>query len=128
MLNRTQIPEMCQDEIKDFLLGLVRKELKNLPADENCRKKDLCEAVLAVNREKGERQRLFQSAGEILKDWKAQEAQIAALEKLGFTVIKGRKHYKMRFRELPYQVIISASPSDKRSGANNISELEKLFF
>ena len=33
MLKKPAIDEICRDEIKDFLLELVRREYDNLPAD-----------------------------------------------------------------------------------------------
>ena len=128
MLNKPNIPEFCCDEMHDFVLELIRQELKTIPADTKCRRKDLCEAILAVNREVGERGRIRETACEILKDWKAQESQIAALEKLGFTITKGRKHLKMRWHDSPYFKMLSATPSDNRTGANSVAEFIRTFF
>lgn len=128
MLKKPPVDEICRDEIKDFLLELVRREYANLPADARCRRKDLCEAILASNRETGERARLRRDVCDAVRNWKAQAEQIAALERLGFTVIKGRKHYKLRWRESGYFTALSASPSDLRSGANSVADTVSLFF
>ena len=93
-LNQPSIPEFCDGEIRDFVLELVGRALKEIPAEKECRRRELCEALLSANRESDERARLRDAADEILKDWKAQESQITAQEKLGFTVTQGRKHYK----------------------------------
>ena len=58
----------------------------------------------------------------------SQESQIAALEKLGFGVTKGRKHYKLRRDNSAFFTSVSATPSDKRAGANLTAEFVKLFF
>ena len=128
MLKKPAIDEICRDEIKDFLLELVRRESANLPADARCRRKDLCEAILACNRETGERAKLRKEVCDAVKNWKAQAEQIAALERLGFTVIKGKKHYKLRWRDSGYFTALSASPSDLRSGANSVADTVSLFF
>lgn len=128
MLNKPDIDEICRDEIKDFLLELVRRESANLPADARCRRKDLCEALLACNRETGERAKLRKEVCDAVKNWKAQAEQIAMLERLGFTVIKGKKHYKLRWRDSGYFKALSASPSDLRTGANSVADAVSLFF
>lgn len=120
--------EFCPDEIKDFILELVQQELKKLPESEACRRKELCKAILQANRETGERARIRNSALAVIKDWKAQENQILELEKLGFTITKGKKHYKLRRGQEPYVKILSASPSDIRTGANSGTDFTKLFF
>ena len=128
MLNKPNIEEMCRDEVRDFLLELVGRELQNLPADARCRRKELCEAILAANRATGERARLRRGICDAVKNWKAQGEQVTAIERLGFTVIKGRKHYKVRWHESGYFKSLSASPSDSRTGANSVAEVISLFF
>lgn len=128
MLNKPDIEEMCRDEIRDFVLELVERELQNLPSDARCRRKDLCEAILAGNRATGERAKLRKAACDTVKNWKAQGEQVEALERLGFSVIKGRKHYKVRWRDSGCQKTLSASPSDSRTGMNSVAEMISLFF
>ena len=128
MLKKPVVDEICRDEIRDFLLELVRREYANLPADARCRRKDLCEAILACNKETGERAKLRREVCDAVKNWKAQAEQIAALERLGFTVIKGKKHYKLRWRDSGYFTALSTSPSDLRSGANSVADTVSLFF
>lgn len=128
LLKKPEIPEMCPDEIRDFVLELVRRELQNLPEEELSRRKELCQALLAVNKESGHRAKLREAAGALVKNWQAQQEQIRGLEKLGFTITKGRKHYKLRWNESGYFKTLSTSPSDFRSGANGLSELLTKFF
>ena len=93
MIVKPEIPEMCRNEIRDFVLELVQRELRNIPEGTQSRRKELCEALLAVNRESGERAKLREETGILVKEWKAQTEQIAGLERLGFSVTKGKKHY-----------------------------------
>lgn len=119
---------MCRNEVRDFIIELVQRELRNVPEGMQSRRKELCEAILAINAESGERAKLRDAAGNLVKAWKAQEEQISGLERLGFTVTKGKKHYKMRWRDSGYFKTLSASPSDFRSGANGLAEMLAKFF
>ena len=128
MILKPEIPEMCRNEIKDFLLELVQRELRNIPEGTQSRRKELCEAILALNAESGERAKLREETGNLVKAWKAQAEQIAGLERLGFTITKGKKHYKMRWQESGYFKTLSASLSDFRTGANGLAEMIAKFF
>ncbi len=128
MIVKPEIPEMCRNEIRDFVLELVQRELRNIPEGTQSRRKELCEALLAVNKESGERAKLREETGILVKEWKAQTEQIAGLERLGFSVTKGKKHYKMRWQDSGYFKTLSASPSDVRTGANGFAEMLATFF
>ena len=128
LLNKPVVDEMCKDELKDFLLELVERELRNIPVDAQCRRKELCEAILNSNWKTGDRAKLCKQVCDVAKDWKAQGEQINTLERLGFTVIKGKKHYKGRWHDSGYCKTLSASPSDGRTGANSVAEVISLFF
>lgn len=99
MMIKPEITEMCRNEVMDFIIELVQRELRNIPEGTQSRRKELCEAILSVTVESGERAKLREDAGSLVKAWKAQEEQIDGLERLGFTVTKGKKHYKMRWRD-----------------------------
>lgn len=128
MMLKPEIPEMCRNEVKDFVIELVQRELRNISDGTQSRRKELCEAILAVNAESGERAKLREETGTLVKEWKAQAEQITGLERLGFTVTKGKKHYKMRWRDSGYFKTLSASPSDVRTGANGLAEMLATFF
>ena len=128
LLRKPLLPEYCEGEIHDFLVELIRKEVKNIPEETKCRRREICEALLSVNHEIGVRAALRNEACTVLKGWNAQESQISALEKLGFGVTKGRKHYKLRRDNSAFFTSVSATPSDKRAGANLTAEFVKLFF
>ena len=128
MIVKPEIPEMCRDEIRDFVLELIRHELQRLPEDQFSRRRELCTALLAANPECGERARIAREAVALIRDWRAQEIQISGLERLGFTVTKGRKHYKVRWRGSGYFKTLSTTPSDFRTGANGESQFLGTFF
>ena len=57
-MNLPNIQELCPGEVNDFLLELVRKEYNRIPPDVFCRRKELCQAILACNSEIGNRAHL----------------------------------------------------------------------
>ena len=122
------IQELCNGEIDDFLLELVQKELQNIPPDMRCRRRELCEALIACNKEEGERRKLRDGLLAILRSWNASPGQIRKLERLGFRVTTGRTHMKVRWNESPYHLVVPASPSDHRGGSNAAHSAMSLFF
>lgn len=73
MMIKPEIIEMCRNEVRDFIIELVQRELRNSPEGTLSRRKELCEAILSVNAERGERAKLREDAGSLVKAWKAQE-------------------------------------------------------
>lgn len=128
IITKPEIKEICNGEIQDFLLDLVEKELRNLPPDELSRRKELCQAILDRNRKVGNRDAMRSDLAAVMKSWNASNKQISALEHYGFQVIRNRTHFKVRWNESPYFKTLSCSPSDHRTGANSISELNRKFF
>jgi hypothetical protein len=128
MLNKPSIQELCKDEIKDFILELVKRELQNVPADLHCRRRDLCEAILLYNKQTGERETIKQNVLGILKTWDRRPDQIKDLTSMGFTVIKGKTHYKLRWNNSSYFATLASSPSDHRANYNKVSDATKTFF
>lgn len=128
LINKPFIEEICKNEIKDFLLELVQKELDGIPKEKFCRRKELCEAILQANNPTGIRANIRDSAMEIIKSWKMKPDQIIGLESLGFTVTKGRTHFKIRCQNSAYFQALSATPSDNRSGINCAFDFKGTFF
>lgn len=128
MMLKPEIPDMCRNEVRDFVIELVQRELWNIPDGTQSRREEFSEVILSQNRESGERAKLREETGTPVKEWKVQAEQITGLERLGFTVTKGKKHYKMRWRDSGYFKTLSASPSDFRTGANGLAEMFSRFF
>lgn len=122
------ITELCPGEISDFLLELVRKEYQRIPPDVHCRRKELCQAILACNSEIGNRSHLKEALSNSLKTWSARADQISDIEKLGFSVTKGRTHYKIRANNSQYFIALGTTPSDRKSGANSVTNAVNTFF
>lgn len=127
-MNFPQIKELCPGELEDFVLELVRKEYDRIPPDVFCRRKELCQAILSCNKEKGNRATMKEALTSNLKTWCARQDQINAIERLGFTVTKGRTHYKIRANGSNYFVALAATPGDRKGGANSITNAMSVFF
>ena len=129
-LNTEGIQEYCQGEVHDFLLSLVRKELRNIPPDFRCRRKDLCQAILDRNKEIGNRSTMQDGMNNILQKWESRRDQFSALEKLGFVITKGKTHCKIRVNgfESGHFLSLSLSPSDRREGRNASRDANLVFF
>ena len=128
MINKPNIPELCKDEIHDFILELVQKELNSIPAGYLCRKRDLCESILRCNKVAGYREEIKQDVDDIIRNWGPKAHQITHLESIGFKVTKGKKHYKIKWEGCPYNIVIAASASDQRAAHNTASDANRTFF
>jgi len=128
MFRTPPITELCQGEMNDFILEIVQKELRNIPQDTHCRRRELCEAILACNSEVGNRSRMREGLTTILKSWDAKQDQINKLERLGFTVSKGKTHYKLRINNSAYFAVLGGTPGDRRSGNNSTMNALSAFF
>ena len=127
MIKKPNIKEYCQDEIRDFILELVQKEQSNIN-ETFCRRKELCEAILAVNKPTGKREMIKRSALNIIKVWDCKANQIRKLADLGFNVIKGKSHYKVYWDDSAYCTIVGATPSDHRANFRRVADLNRTFF
>lgn len=122
------IREICPGEMNDFLVELVRKELRNIPPDFRCRRKELCEAFLTCNCEVGNRLHMKEGMKSILQQWKQRQDQVAGLERLGFQMTKGKTHWKIRIPESNYFATLAATPGDHKSGWNAATNAISVFF
>ena len=124
MLNKPNINELCPGELTDYVLELVKRDLKNIPSDHRCRRKDLAEAILSCNKETGNRQEIRDALSKEVLNWSPSSG--SHLTRYGIATIKGRTHYKIKWGA--YCVSIAASPSDRRSLINTRSDAEHTFF
>lgn len=124
MLNKPNIVELCNGELKDYLIELVKRDLQNIPQDMRCRRRDLAEAILACNKETGVRNELKTIVGDAVMRWSPSSGD--HLTKYGFVTTKGKNHYKLKWGQ--YFVSIATSPSDRRSAINTKADSIKTFF
>jgi hypothetical protein len=128
MLTKPKIEEICKDEFRDYLIELVKKDLQNIPADYFCRRREIATAILNCNKETGSRERTKQELCSIIPSITFANTKDGDLSKLGFRLIKGKSHYKLRWKESSYCVIVSATPSDRRFKVNIQADIAKTFF
>ena len=123
-----KIPELCAGEINDFVLGLVESARQNIPPDVHCRRREICDAILACNSEVGERSKMKDGMTTILKSWNASPGQVRKLERLGFRITTGKTHWKMRWGDSAYYATLGATPSDRHAGTNAARNAVAAFF
>ena len=127
-MNIPKIKEFCPGEIHDFILECVRKESNNIPPGFICRRRELCDAILAANKEEGNRARMKTELVQVLKQWRSRKDQIAQLIRAGFDVERGKTHYKIRIQNSGYFLTLAATPGDQKTGANATNNAILIFF
>jgi hypothetical protein len=129
LLNKPQLTEAYSGEFNDFVIDLVKAELQRVPENLQCRRRDLCRAILECNKEDGTRDNIRQQVRTRMRDWTARQSQINDMEQLGFQFIKGKTHYKIRMPNIDYNVAISATTGDGiRAGLETIALIDRTFF
>lgn len=125
------------NEIEDFLYLLlytkIDEEIKKLPQnreDENCRKPDVLEELLARKKfdwDRSETAKKLEKIENILRATKRPSLDVLAHE--GLKTVPGTKnHPKCYFYDEKYQRTFSLTPSDKRIADNKVKELKGSFF
>ncbi|MBI4150727.1 hypothetical protein HY492_01235 [Candidatus Woesearchaeota archaeon] len=117
-------PELYAREIYDIAVAALDHYLRNVHADS--RKEDILKALLNANPSTGGREiiveelnRIFKSAGD-----KFTSEMQRDLERLGFEVTHGGKHYLLTIPGQGRKNTIPATPGDFRSFKNNLSEIK----
>lgn len=128
MLTKPTIPEICEGELKDYILELIQKDLKNIPDNMFSRRKDIATALLACNKAVGKREKLKEELCKIVQKISFSDVQEHRLSQIGFRIIKGKGHYKLCWGESPYRVVFSATPSDWRFSLKTKTDINKTFF
>ena len=121
--------DLYPGEQTDIILEILRRRLKSL--DKASRPSQIIEAILKANKKNGNGDRIqetikrvFSNGGDINSGAAKRE-----LQAIGFSVSKDGKHYKLVFADNPrYTFIVSATPSDYRSGENEISKIFRTLF
>ncbi|MBO4735898.1 MAG: hypothetical protein J5614_05825, partial [Paludibacteraceae bacterium] len=69
MLKKPNINELCPGELTDYVLELIKRDLKNFPDNYHCRRKDLAQAILACNKEIGNRREIKEALSKEVLNW-----------------------------------------------------------
>ncbi len=121
--------DLYPGEQADLLMEILRQRLSSLEI--NSRPYEIIESVLKANKANGNGGKIQETIRRVLSDGGDINSGAAKreLESIGFSVTKDGKHYKLVFAENPrYSFTVSVTPSDYRTGQNEISEIcGKLF-
>ncbi len=126
IITKSPVTEFFEGEQHDLLVTVL-KEAAARCGGFDTRQYELINSLLENNeyvgngRETNEVVKRVLSSGEQLS-----ERDIAKLERVGFKLISDKNHYKIVYRgNERYWFTISKSPSDRRSGQNNASDIIK---
>ena len=120
--------EFYPSEIRDLILLVLSEAVSG--SQETTRRSDVVKDILRHN----DYQRISEhKAGEIKKLLKTYEGMTApvrqTLEAMGFVITEDGKHYKLTYYgDERYQVIISKTPSDVRTGKNSAAKINRMVF
>lgn len=121
--------DLYPGEQADLIIEILRQRLKSL--DKASRPYQIIEAILKANKENGNGDKIQETIKRVFSDGGDINSGAAKreLQAIGFTVSKDGKHYKLVFADNPrYTFIVSATPSDYRSGDNEISKIFRTLF
>ena len=120
--------EFYPGEIKDILLTMLSEALKNTPP--KSRRSDITRDIIQNN----DYQKLSISKAEevklLLKNYDGMSGKTRqALKNLGFIITEEGKHYKVTYYgDERYQITISKTPSDVRTGKNSAQQTINIAF
>lgn len=116
------------EELRDAVLHTLQFGVKNL--NEQGRYSALIRDVLANNRKSDFEAKLSTAFDRLLRDNRnVQRGDLAEIERLGFVYHAGNSHHQVAFKgEQSLMCTIGKTPSDRRSGLNNISQILKRLF
>ena len=115
--------DLYPGEVRDILLEILTAAKNNVPPDS--RKMDVLRDVLRSNPyEKLSRKRAEQIKA-LLRDFRGITKRLRqSLVDLGFSITEDGKHYKITFcGDNRYVSILAKTPSDNRSGKNNVEKI-----
>lgn len=125
-----QEDDFYADEQKDVVLDILQKELQNLQGAKcNSRRRDILVSLLESNQPGGLRREKLQLLQEAMGNYSGMDSSTKSkLEEVGFA-IKNRNHYALLFFDDPrYNYTCAKTPSDQRTGMNNVKKIEKMCF
>lgn len=121
---RIEDHQLCQDEIKDFLLDLIKEELKKTDSDPNLRetrKYHVLASILKLNHKTGVKDKVELELKEVLRQTQTMDQKTRRrLKELGFAIIDKGAHYKLVYQDDErYTFTVSRTPSDRRAYLNS---------
>lgn len=112
--------EVFPDEIRELLLATLAEARDTAQQSGRERRAELFNALLAVNHSSGELERRRAELKQAVKDW-GYTTDPKCIEKLGFKLVSGRKHWKLEYGSV--RMPIAKTPSDYRASLNMAIDL-----
>lgn len=116
------------EEIKDIILAVLEKSLSEI--EPQSRRYDIVTNILRSNKHHSIREKKIEQLKHALKSSSKMTPHILQeLKDIGFEISEDGKHYKLTyFGDARYTIALAKTPSDYRSGQNNISIITKTVF
>ncbi len=126
IITRSPIAEFFDGEQHDLLITVL-KEAADRCGGFDMRKSELINSLLECNEYIGNGRETLEVVKRVLSSGEQlSKRDIAELERVGFKLVSEQNHYKVVYRgNERYWFTISKSPSDRRSGQNNASDIIK---
>ena len=123
LLSVPTFSEAFPGELRELLLAALADAQDDASRNGRERRAAALSAVLAANAPSGELERRRASLRQILKDAGAfnDNRAIAKLEKLGFRLISGKKHWKLEYAGIRFP--LAKTPSDFRAHLNTATDV-----
>ena len=120
--------EFYPGEIKDLILLVLSESATNM--SDGTRRADIVNDIIGNNDYRGISENHAQEVKRLLKSYTGMTAPLKqALEDMGFVINEDGKHYKLTYYgDDRYQIILSKTPSDVRTGKNSAQKLNKTVF
>ena len=120
--------EVFPGELREQLLAALADCADDSARNGRERRAAALSAILAANRPSGELASRRAAIRQILKDAGAYNDSyaIAQLEKLGFRLISGKKHWKLEYADIRFP--LAKTPSDHRSHLNTATDIANRCF
>lgn len=121
--------EFYENEAKEIILDVLESYRQQHPTE--LRRSHIIESILKANKKHVDQaHKRRQKIKSTLKGYSSMDSSLEKrLGKVGCTIMDGKKHYKIRlFGDTRYQVTMSKTGSDYRSGSNLAAEISKIMY
>ena len=121
----TSFTEVFPNEMRELLLSALTEARDAAQQSGRERRAAFFDALLAVNPSSGELEQRRTELKQCVKDW-GYFTDPKCIEKLGFKLVSGRKHWKLEYGNV--RMPIAKTPSDYRANLNMVTELGNRCF
>lgn len=125
--------ELCNGEIRDFLLDLISDEIKRTESDPNLkesRKYHVLRSIIRENEKIGEKDKIRDELKEVLRQNEEMDRKTRRkLKDMGFEIYEKGTHFKLVYKEDErYAFTLSRTPSDRRAYLNSFQTASLKIF